>query len=80
MSKLTRKQKLIKTANRMRTDDCYVVSKIEKGQQKIFTCPKCKEKFDLSKSVEYGEAVAMFESRGGLCVGCYFKKTGDLLY
>jgi len=53
---------------------------MEKGQKKIFKCPKCKKDFDLSKSVEYGAAVEMFKNRGGLCVGCYYKKTGEFLY
>jgi len=81
MSKLTNRQKIVKVANAMRTDNHYVVSRIEKGQQKIFKCTgPCGKNFDLSESVEYGAAVAMFEARDGMCVGCYYKKTGVLLY
>lgn len=79
-SKLTNKQKIIKAANALRKDNRFIVSKIEKGQQKTFKCPECGESFDLSKSVEYGAAVEMFEKRNGMCVGCYYKKTGVLLY
>jgi len=81
MSKLTNKQTVIKDANASRTDNRYIVSKIEKGQQKTFKCKgKCGKRFDLSKSEEYGAAVEMWEARGGMCVGCYYDKTGDLLY
>ena len=78
--RLTNKQIMIMTANSSRQDNCYIVSKREKGQQKIFKCPKCKTDFDLSESVEYGAAVEMFRKRDGMCVGCYFKKTGKLIY
>lgn len=78
--KLTNKQKIIMAANSLRKDDFYVISKIEKGQQKIFKCKKCKKEFDLSKSEEYGAAVEMFHRRGGMCVGCYYKETGKLVY
>ena len=78
--KLTNKQKMIATANSVRTDNCYIVSKREKGQQKIIVCIDCKKDFDLSESVEYGAAVRMFEVREGRCVGCHYKKTGDLVY
>ena len=77
---LTNKQKMIALANSLRNDSYYIISKREKGQQKIFTCPKCKEDFDLSKSEEYGAAVEMFRVRDGMCVGCYYKWTGKLVY
>ena len=35
---------------------------------------------DLSESEEYGAAVAMFKNRDGMCVGCYYKLTGNLVY
>lgn len=77
---LTNKQKMIKTVNSLRNDGHYIKSKIEKGQQRIFKCTKCKKDFDLSKSEEYGAAVEMFNKRDGMCVGCYFKLTGELVY
>ena len=77
MSKLTNKQKI---ATALSSGNRYIVNKREKGQRRFFKCPKCKKKFDLSKSVEYGAAVEMFEARGDLCVGCYYKKTGEMLY
>ncbi|KKK42082.1 hypothetical protein LCGC14_2348870 [marine sediment metagenome] len=78
--KLTRKQEVIKRINSLREDNYYIVSKIEKGQKAIFECSKCKKKFDLSNSVEYGAAVEMFKKRNDMCVGCYYKKTGKLVY
>ena len=81
MSKeLSSKQRIIMEANARRKDDCYVVSKIEEGQQRIITCVECKKDTDLSESVEYGAAVEMFRVRDGMCVGCYRKKTGKLVY
>lgn len=81
MSKLTSKQRLIKTVNALRNDNYYIKSKIEKGQQKTFKCKgECGKRFDFSESEEYGAAVEMWEARGGMCVGCYYKKTGELLY
>ncbi len=81
MSKgLTNKQKIIMTANSLRKDECYIVSKIEEGQQRIIICVKCKKETDLSESVEYGAAVAMFKARDGMCVSCYYKLTGNLVY
>ncbi len=77
---LSNKQKILREANAQRTDNFYIVSKIEKGQQKIFKCSECGSKFDFSKSIEYGAAVDMWNQRGNLCVGCYYKKTGELLY
>jgi len=79
-SGLTKRQELIKLANSLRTDNYYVVSKIEPGQQKIITCVECKKETDLSESVEYGAAVQMFIERDGMCVGCYYKKTGEMVY
>lgn len=79
-SKLSNKQKIIMGANALRKDNCYIISKIEKGQQKIIVCVKCKKETDLTESVEYGAAVHMFEVRGGMCVGCYYKETGELVY
>ena len=64
----------------MDKDNYYVVSKIKPGQKKIFKCPKCEKEIDLSESVEYGRAVSMFEQRDGMCVGCYYKETGVLLF
>lgn len=78
--KLTKKQEIIKCANSSRTDNIFIVSKIKPGQQKIFRCLKCNEKFDLSESVEYGLAVEMFKKRDDMCVRCYYKKTGKLVY
>jgi len=78
--KLTHKQKMITTANSLRQDNYYTISKREKGQQKIFKCSKCKKNFDLSKSEEYEAAVEMFRARDGMCVGCYYKLTGELVY
>lgn len=80
MGKLTNRQILIKNVNASRKDNTYIISKREKGQQKIFKCPKCNKDFDLSNSEEYGLAVEMFEKRDGMCVGCYYKLTGKLLY
>ena len=80
MKKLTIRQILIKNVNALRKDNIYIISKREKGQQKIFKCPKCNKDFDLSNSQEYGAAVEMFEKRDGMCVGCYYKLTGKLLY
>lgn len=80
MGKLTNRQKLIKDINASRKDNTYIISKREKGQQKIFRCPKCNKDFDLSNSEEYGAAVEMFGKRNGMCVGCYYKLTGKLLY
>ena len=77
---LSVKQIIIGAANAQRKDSFYIVSKIEKGQQKIFKCLMCKKKFDLSDSEEYGAAVSMFNRRKGLCAGCYYKKTVELLY
>jgi len=77
---LTKNQKIATLANELRKDNYFITNKIEPGQKKIFICPECKKKFDLSKSLEYGAAVEMFEARGGLCVGCYYKKTGELVY
>ena len=78
--KLTDKQERIMTANSLRSDNVYIISKIEEGQQRIFKCPECEEEFDLSESVEYGAAVEMFRKRNGMCVGCNFKLTGELVY
>ncbi len=78
--KLTSAQKIIGTANSLRNDGYYIVNKRKKGQQKIFTCSKCKKDFDLSDSVEYAAAVRMFRVRDGLCVGCHYKLTGNLVY
>ena len=80
MGKLTNRQRLIKNVNASRKDNIYIISKREKGQQRIFKCPKCNKDFDLSNSQEYGAAVEMFEKRDGMCVGCYYKETGKLLY
>ena len=81
MSKeLTRRQEMVMGANSLRTDNYYIVSKIEKGQQKIFTCKICRKDIDLTDSVEYGAAVAMFHRRDDMCVGCYYKLTGKLVY
>lgn len=80
MKRLTPKQEMIKTINALRKDNTYIISKREKGQQKIFRCPKCNKDFDLSNSEEYGAAVEMFKKRDGACVGCYYKLTGKLLY
>lgn len=80
MDKLTKKQELIKAINALRKDNTYIISKGEEGQQKIFKCPECNKEFDLSNSLEYGAAVEMFEKRNGMCVGCYYKLTGKLLY
>jgi len=79
-SRLTNKQEKIMATNSLRKDNYYIVSKREKGQQKIIKCKECKREFDLSESVEYGAAVEMFRARGGLCVGCYHKLTGKLVY
>lgn len=78
--KLTKKQRIIKDLNDLRNDNYYIVSKIEKGQQKIFKCKDCNKEFDLSDSEEYGKAVEMFEKRDGKCVGCYYELTGELVY
>jgi len=80
LEKLTNRQILIKNVNTLRKDNTYIISRIEEGQQKIFKCPKCNKDFDLSNSQEYGIAVEMFEKRDGMCVGCYYKATGKLLY
>lgn len=81
MSKeLTTKQKLIMGANSLRTDGCYIESRIEEGQQRIIKCVGCQKDTDLSESVEYGAAVAMFKARDGMCVSCYHKLTGKLVY
>lgn len=80
LEKLTNKQKMIKDLNALRNDNYYIISKIEKGQQKIFECKECNKKFDLSDSEEYGAAVEMFEKRDDACVGCYYKLTGELVY
>lgn len=77
---LTSKQKAVMAVNSLRTDDYYIKSKREKGQQKIIKCVECKEDFDLSDSEEYGAAVAMFEARNGMCVGCCYKLAGNLVH
>jgi len=77
---LSNKQKIIKVANSKRKDNLFIVSKIEEGQQKIFICNDCGVERDFSESVEYGAAVSMWNQRGGTCVGCYYKKTGEMLY
>ena len=77
---LTRKQQIIMTANSLRKDNCYIVNRIEEGQQKIIICVECKKETDLSESEEYGAAVRMFKVRDGMCVGCYHKLTGKLVY
>lgn len=79
-TELTGKQKIILSANASRKDNTYIVSKREEGQLRFITCPVCETKFDLEDSVEYGAAIAMFKARDGLCVGCHYKKTGDLVY
>ena len=77
---LSNKQKIILTANSVGTDNTFIVSKIEEGQQKIFKCVECGVERDFSDSVEYGSAVHMWNQRGGMCAACYRKKTGILLY
>ncbi len=79
-SELTLKQEIVKAINALREDNTYIISKREKGQKKIFRCPKCNKNFDLSNSQEYGLAVEMFKKRDGKCVGCYHKLTGRLVY
>lgn len=77
---LTSKQEMVRAVNASRNDGYYIKSRREKGQQRIFKCVTCKKDFDLSESVEYGAAVAMFEARDGNCVSCYRKLTGKLVY
>ena len=77
---LSNKQKIALTANSVRTDDTFIISRIEDKQQKIFKCTECGVERDFSNSVEYGSAVHMWDRREGMCVSCYYKKTGELLY
>lgn len=79
-TKLTKKQIIITTANKRRTNNTFIINKVEEGQQTIFVCIDCKEERDFSKSVEYGSAVTMWRERGNRCVTCYRKLTGELLY
>jgi len=77
---LTNKQKLIQAANALRTDNTFIISNIEEGQQKIFKCIDCEVEYDFSDSIEYGAAVEMWNRRGGRCISCYYKLTGERLY
>lgn len=58
----------------------YIIDKRKNHQQRYFICIDCKKRHDFETSEEYIEAVSMWNKRGGRCVGCYYKLTGELLY